>query len=102
MGLYYNFFQPVFKTIEKTWTEKGGRPRAKRRYEDPQTPLDRLIATDALDDDQQKHLLQLRDALNVRWLKLELEDMLSEIMGMPNALPGEQGHGHPGQSFRRG
>jgi len=90
MELYYNFFQPVFKTIEKTWTEQGGRPRPKRRYEDPQTPLDRLIATDTLDDDQQKYLLQLRDAINVRWLKLELEDMISRIKAMPNALSSEQ------------
>lgn len=91
MGLYYNFFQPVFRSIEKIWIEQEGRsPRLKRKHDKPSTPLDRLIATGTLSDEEKGRFLQLRDALNVRRLKLELEDLLSELGRMPNALPGQQ------------
>ena len=39
MWLYYNFFQPVMRLAEKTWSREEGQPsRVKRRYDKAATP----------------------------------------------------------------
>lgn len=48
MWLYYNFFQPVMRLVEKTVISESGTWQVKRRFDKPQTPFERLCATGAL------------------------------------------------------
>ena len=48
--LYYNFFQPVMRLAEKSIVQKEGKKNhIKRKYDQAQTPFDRLCATECLD-----------------------------------------------------
>jgi len=90
MGLFYNLFQPVMRLKKKVWMERDGQPWVKRIYDEPRTPLDRLIGTGALGREQQDHVQRLRDALNVRALRQELEELIFELGRLPNASPNKQ------------
>jgi hypothetical protein len=59
MWLYYNFFQPVMHLAEKTVIPVEGRSaRVKRRYDQAQTPFDRLCATNAISNQNRHRLLR--------------------------------------------
>ena len=89
LGLYYNLFQPVMRIEKKLLMEREGRPSVKRLYDEPRTPLDRLAQTNVLSAEQIESIRQLRDAINVRTLKAEIEELIWEIRDLPNAQPNE-------------
>jgi hypothetical protein len=93
MWLYYNFFQPVMRLVEKTAIPllpgEGQPSRIKRRHDRARTPLDRLCETDALPEEQKAQLRALHDQTNPRQLRREINQLLDEIFLLPGAIPGE-------------
>jgi hypothetical protein len=90
MWLYYNFFQPVMRLTEKTLqTNAEGITRFKRRYDEAQTPFDRLVATHVLDDEQRQQLEALRRQTNPRRLRQAIYDQLQHLFDLPGAVPGQ-------------
>jgi len=89
MWLYYNFFQPVMHLIEKIIIPVDGQPtRVKRRYDQAQTPFDRLCATNAISDQDRHRLQALRDQTNPRQLRRQIYDLLDYLFTLPCATPG--------------
>jgi hypothetical protein len=89
MWLYYNFFQPVMHLAEKTVIPVEGRSaRVKRRYDQAQTPFDRLCATNAISDEIRHRLQALRDQTNPRQLRREIYEVLDYLFTLPCATPG--------------
>ena len=60
MWLYYNLFQPVMHLREKL--VEGDRTR--RKWDEPKTPYERLVATGVLSQEQQQRLQQLYEQTN--------------------------------------
>jgi hypothetical protein len=90
MWSYYNFFQPVMRLEEKiVVTQENGGSRIKRRHDQAQTPLDRLIATNILPEERRGALEVLRDQTNPRQLRKEIHDTIGKILAMPGAAPGQ-------------
>ncbi len=93
MWLYYNFFQPLMRLMEKTTTPSPpalGQPsRIRRRFDSARTPLDRLCETDAISDQQKHELRTLRDQTNPRQLRREIYRLLDHIFCLPGAIPGQ-------------
>ena len=88
MWLYYNFFQPVMRLVEKTVIPSpDGRRRVKRRYDQAKTPFDRLCETGVLSSE--KELKELRLRTNPRQLRDEIYSLLNELFSLPNATPGQ-------------
>jgi hypothetical protein len=89
MGLYYNLFQPVMRLTSKTpvYNQQGRLSRTKRRFDDAQTPFDRLCATGDLELALQLRLTALRDSLNPRQLRLDLYSLIDQIFALPCAVP---------------
>jgi hypothetical protein len=89
MWFYYNFFQPVMHLAEKTVIPvKGRSARVKRRYDQAQTPFDRLCATNAISDENRHRLQALRDQTNPRQLRQEIYGLLDYLFTLPCATPG--------------
>jgi hypothetical protein len=89
MWIYYNLFQPVMHTVEKVVTPTNGQQtRVKRRYDQAQTPFDRLCATSAISPSRREELERLRDQTNPRRLRLEIYDCLDDIFTLPGADAG--------------
>jgi hypothetical protein len=89
MWLYYNFFQPVMHLTEKTVIPVDGRSaRIKRRYDQAQTPFDRLSTTNAISNQDCQRLQALRDQTNPRQLRREIYDLLDYLFTLPCATPG--------------
>lgn len=89
MWLYYNFFQPVMRVVEKTIIPSpDGRRRVKRRYDQAKTPFDRLCETGILSSEKEKELKELRLRTNPRQLRDEIYSLLNELFSLPNATPG--------------
>jgi hypothetical protein len=90
MWRYYNFFQPVMRLTEKTLqTNDDGTTRFKRRFDDAQTPLDRLLATSVVEAPRHEALLALRRQTNPRPLRQAIEDRLQHLFTIPGAVPGQ-------------
>jgi hypothetical protein len=93
MWLYYNFFQPVMRLVEKTVDPsppgEGQASRIRRRFDRARTPLDRLCETDAISEQQKAQLRALHDQTNPRQLHREIYQLLDEIFLLPGATPGE-------------
>ncbi len=90
MWPYYNFFQPVMRLTEKTLeTNDDGTTRVKRRFDDAQTPLDRLLATTVVEAQQREALLAVRRQTNPRQLRHTIEDQLQRLFALPSAVPGQ-------------
>lgn len=89
LGLYYNLFQPVMRIEKKILIEREGRSHVKRLYDEPRTPLDRLAEANVLSSEQTASIHQLRDAINLRTLKAEIEELIGEIKDLPNAPANE-------------
>lgn len=93
MWLYYNFFQPVMRLVEKTTSPsppaQGQPSRIRRRFDRARTPLHRLGETDALSEQQKQQLRALHDQTNPRQLHREIHQLLDEIFLLPGAVPGE-------------
>ena len=90
MWLYYNFFQPVMRLAEKTvHPQADGTTRCTRRFDDAQTPLDRLLATSVVEAPRREALLTLRHQTNPRQLRQAIEDQLGRLFTLPGAVPGQ-------------
>jgi len=90
MWLYYNFFQPVMRLAEKTLqTQPDGTTRYKRRFDQAQTPLDRLLATTSCAAAQRQQLEALRRRTNPRRLRQAIYDQLQHLFTLPGAVPGQ-------------
>jgi hypothetical protein len=72
---YQNFFCPSVKLLEK----KRVGSKYKRRYDQPQTPYQRLLAFKAIDEPQRQALRQAFAALNPFKLKIAIERKLKAI-----------------------
>lgn len=73
--LYVNFFQPVSKLVSK---ERVG-AKVKKRYDRAQTPYQRLLASDALDEGKRQSLAELYSTLNPVRLRAEIEEGLEVL-----------------------
>jgi hypothetical protein len=91
MWLYYNFFQPVMRLVEKIILPAGeGQPaRTKRRYDQARTPFDRLCETDALGEEERQRLETLRQRTNPRTLRQEVYELIDYLFSLPNAIEGQ-------------
>lgn len=88
MWLYYNFFQPVMRLAEKSIVQKEGRKNhIKRKYDQAQTPFDRLCATGCLDEGVKAQLERQREATNPRQLRREIQEGLRRLRQLPLADP---------------
>ncbi len=89
MWLYYNFFQPIMRLSEKkVFPNPDGRGSIiQRRFDDAQTPFDRLSATKTLSPEHQTQLQMRRDHTNPRQLRQQIYDLLDQLFELPLALP---------------
>jgi len=89
MWIYYNFFQPVMRLVDKEIVREEGQPtRVIRRHDKARTPFDRLCETEAILPTHQEQLQALRDSINPRRLKSEIYDDIDAIFNLPCAEPG--------------
>ncbi len=88
MWLYYNFFQPVMRLVEKVVVPRSGKGnRIKRKYDQAKTPFERLCVTNCLDTQLKMQLEQRRDATNPRQLRQEINADILRLSRMPKADP---------------
>jgi hypothetical protein len=74
---------------EKIIIPGEGRPtRVKRRYDQAQTPFDRLCVTKAIADQDDHSLQALRDQTNPRQLRQQIYHQLDYLFTLPCATPG--------------
>jgi hypothetical protein len=86
MWLYYNFFQPVLHTVEKSMlTAEGRRTHLKRRYDTAQTPFERVCAANAITPERRQLLEQLRQQTNPRRLRQQIYALIDAIAALPLA-----------------
>ena len=76
MWLYYNLFQPVLHLVEKT----ASGTRVRRKWDQAQTPFERLAATGALSPQRRADLEALRDRTNPRALRREIHAGLDALL----------------------
>jgi len=89
MWWYYNFCQPVMRLQgKKTITTEDGSIRIKRAFDKSQTPFDRLCATKVLSEDEQRRWQTLREQINPRQLRREIQALLDQFFSLPRAVPG--------------
>jgi hypothetical protein len=75
MWLYYNLFQPVMHLSEKT--VEGDKVR--RKWDQAQTPYQRLLATGVLSPEQQERLNELYEQTNPLLLRKEIYTGLTAL-----------------------
>ncbi len=75
LRLYENFFQPVMKLMKKS--RINGRVR--RVYDRPQTPYQRVLASEYVSQDKKRELMKLFLTLNPAQLKRKIELKLHEL-----------------------
>lgn len=83
MWLYYNFFQPVLHLKEKTVVGD----QVRRKWDQAQTPYQRLVASGTLTPQQQQELQALYERTNPRHLRAEIYRQLTHLwdQGLPQA-----------------
>ncbi len=82
LWLYYNFFQPVLHLIAK----ERQTDRVIRRWDDAQTPYQRLVATGELDAVRRAHFDTLSAQTNPRHLRQEIYAGLARLWENESAL----------------
>jgi len=91
MWLYYNFFQPVMRLVEKTAVRNANQDfRIKRRYDRPQTPFERLCASRILPAQVRQRLQELQEKTNPRRLRQEIYTLLERLTALPTARPNKR------------
>lgn len=75
MGVYYNLFQPVLHLVSKEVSEG----KVKRRWDDAQTPYQRLAATGVLTPTVAAGLAALHAAMNPRRVRQEIYDGVAHL-----------------------
>jgi len=89
LWLYNNFFQPVMRLKEKVIvSSEGGSSRIRRRFDQAKTPFDRLCATGAVPQQVLEQLQRLRDQINPRQLRREIDSLLARIFALSCKEPG--------------
>ncbi len=97
LRLYFDFFQPVLR-LEAKEPSADGRG-IKRRFSPARTPFARLCAVTVpgekpgeerplLEEDTRRRLEELRQSINPRALRRELQELLQELWRLPGATPG--------------
>src|SRR2546427_3914115 len=84
MWLYYNLFQPVMHLTEKTM--EGDKVR--RKWDEAQTPYQRLLATGVLSQEQQERLQALYERTNPLLLREEIYTGLAALWDTTGAQNG--------------
>src|SRR6266566_5116902 len=84
MWLYYNLFQPVLHLRQKTVVGD----RVKRKWDQAQTPYERVQALGVLPPEQQARLQQLYEQTNPLALRQEIYQRLAGLWDMPSAEAG--------------
>lgn len=80
------YFQPVLRVDQKIFIPAAtGSSRIKRRYDQAQTPFDRLCATSAISAECRLALELRRDQTNPRRLRQEIYDMIAALFVLPGA-----------------
>ena len=82
-GPLHNFFLPSMKLVKK-WREGS---QWKRRYHQPQTAYERLLASDQLPRKQQRRLRDQYEALDPFQLAAEVEHRLGKILRRGGPAP---------------
>ena len=74
---------------EKTFiTEKGRTVQIKRRYDESQTPCDRLCATDAISAEDRDKLQSLPDRTSARRHRTGIYQPIDDLFSLPGATAG--------------
>jgi hypothetical protein len=95
MWIYYNLFQPVMHLVEKEIVHQENQPpRVRRHHDKARTPFDRLCDTTAILPAHREQLEALRDSVNPRQLRLEIDDDINAIFKLPCAKPGSTQNVH--------
>jgi hypothetical protein len=90
LWIYYNLFQPVMRTVEKTVVSvPGQRNKLKRRYDQPRTPFERLCETSAISTTRRSQLQALRDQTNPIHLREDIYALIDYIFSLPGAQLGK-------------
>ncbi len=84
MWVYYNLFQPVMHLAEKI--VEGDTVR--RKWDEAQTPYQRLLATGVLSQEQQERLHTLYEQTNPLWLREEIYTGLAALWDAALTLSG--------------
>src|SRR6266566_2446411 len=84
MWVYYNLFQPVLHLRQKTVVGD----RVKRKWDQAQTPYERVQALGVLPPEQQARLQQLYEQTNPLALRQEIYQRLAGLWDMPSAEAG--------------
>jgi len=79
MGVYYNLFQPVLHLIDKEVIAG----KLHRRWDEAQTPYQRLVATNALTPAVAQGLAALHTVTNPRRLRQQMYDALAQLWERP-------------------
>ena len=82
-SLYQNFFRPTFKLKSKERINS----KYRRRYEDPQTPYQRLLDSPQVSKKAKAQLRQTFRSLNPFQLKKSLEQKLKKIFQFHRTAP---------------
>lgn len=85
MWLYYNLFQPVLHLSEKVVVDD----KVRRKWDQAQTPYERLQATGKLSAQQHRRLQTLYEQTNPRRLREEIYQCLAQLweQATPSATP---------------
>ena len=75
LRLYVNFFLPVMKLVKK---ERHG-SKVKKTYDDPQTPLARVLASPDVSDENKNALCTAYQELDVVKLRQQIDDLIEQL-----------------------
>lgn len=81
---FYNLFQPVMHLADKTFVDG----RVRRRWDQAQTPYQRLLATDVLTDDAATALQHRYHMTNPRRLRTQIYQQLDQVWRSVSAPTG--------------
>ncbi len=84
MWVYYNLFQPVLHLSQKEFSGD----KVKRKWDQAQTPYERVLASGVLSPEQQGRLLRLYEQTNPLALRQEIYRRLAVLWDMPGASAG--------------
>ena len=75
LRLYLNFFQPSMKCVEKMRVGS----RYIRKYDDPQTPYQRVLADERVDQNIKDELTRIYVTLNPKVLRNKIDRLITKI-----------------------
>jgi len=89
MWAFYNLFQPVMHLVEKEIIQdQHGATRVRRRHDKARTPFQRACDAKVISPDHKNQLEALRDSINPRRLRQEIDEDLQHIFSLPCAEAG--------------